>query len=208
VKDTTEITRETYERIAPTYAQVSAIMSENLIAFANEFIELLEASFETGAHVLDVGCGPGRDMAWFEDQGITVIGVDYSQAMIEIAREKVRGALVRADMRHLPFEAGHMDGIWSNASLLHLPKVDARDALYEFKRVLKPGGILHLTVQEGEGEHLETRDVYGETERFFARYSSSEMIGMLEAAGFQTIEHREHPTPTQSWLRFLARAGE
>jgi ubiquinone/menaquinone biosynthesis C-methylase UbiE len=204
MKDNTEITRDSYNKIAPTYAQVSAIMSETLILLAEQFVHLLESSFGPNANILDVGCGPGRDMTWFESHNINVTGVDFTQAMLEIARTKVRGSLVQADMRNLPFEAGSSDGIWCNASLLHLPKTDSPTALLEFKRVLKPAGILFLAVQEGEGENLETREWYGENRRFFARYSLPEMTELLEAAGFQILEC----DTSSSWLRFLARVAK
>jgi ubiquinone/menaquinone biosynthesis C-methylase UbiE len=202
-----EITRESYGQIAPTYAQVSANMSETLLMFAQKFLELLESSFEPNAHILDVGCGPGRDMAWFESNNINVTGVDYTQAMLEIAQAQVRGSLVQADMRQMPFEAGSVDGIWCNASLLHLPKTDSPAALLEFKRVLKPNGVLFLAMQEGEGEHLETREVYGENQRFFARYSVPEMTGLLEVLGFDILEHHPHESRDRIWIRFLARVG-
>jgi ubiquinone/menaquinone biosynthesis C-methylase UbiE len=137
-----------------------------------------------------------------------VTGVDYTQAMLEIARTKVRGSLVQADMRKMPFEAHSVDGIWCNASLLHLPKTDSPAALLEFKRVLKANGILFLAVQAGEGEHLETREVYGENQCFFARYSVPEMARMLEVAGFDILEHDEHESRDRIWIRFLARVGK
>ena len=206
MKDNTQITRETYEQVAPIYARISAIMGENLIADAEKFINLLEPSFGPNPNILDVGCGPGRDMAWFESHNIDVTGVDYTQAMLELARTQVRGSLVQADMRKLPFKTHSVDGIWCNASLLHLPKTDSPAALLEFKRILKPAGILFLAVQEGDGEHLETRDVYGENQRFFARYSVPEMTGMLEVAGFEILERFTHETRDRIWIRFLARA--
>jgi ubiquinone/menaquinone biosynthesis C-methylase UbiE len=207
IKDSTEITRESYEQIAPTYAQISAIMSEALLTSAQKFLGLLESSFGPNAQILDVGCGPGRDMAWFESREINVTGVDYMQAMLELARTKVRGSLVQADTRNMPFESQSVDGIWCNASLLHLPKTDSPTALLEFKRILKPNGILFLAVQEGEGEHLEMREVYGENQRFFARYTTSEMTRMLEVAGFDILEHHEHESRDRIWIRFLARVG-
>jgi ubiquinone/menaquinone biosynthesis C-methylase UbiE len=200
-----EVTRESYGQIAPTYAQVNANMSEPLLMFAQKFLELLESSFGPNANILDVGCGPGRDMAWFESRNINVTGVDYTQAMLELARTIVRGSLVQADMRKLPFEAHSVDGIWCNASLLHLPKTDSPTALLEFKQILKPNGILFLAVQEGEGENLETRKVYGENQRFFARYSIAEMTGMLEVAGFEILENHAHESRDRTWIRFLAR---
>jgi ubiquinone/menaquinone biosynthesis C-methylase UbiE len=208
MKDNTEVTRESYNQIAPTYVQVSAVMHENVLEIVRKFINLLELSFRPNSNILDVGCGPGRDMAWFERHGINVTGVDFSSAMLEIARTQVRGPLVQADMRHMPFESQSVDGIWCNASLLHLPKTDSPAALLEFKRVLKPAGILFLAVQEGEGEHLETREVYGENQRFFARYSVPEMTRMLEVAGFDILEHHAHESRDRIWIRFLARAAE
>jgi ubiquinone/menaquinone biosynthesis C-methylase UbiE len=202
MKDNTEITRDSYNQIAPTYAQVSAVMHENLLEIAQKFINLLEPD----SHILDVGCGPGRDMAWFESHNINVTGIDYTQAMLEIARTRVRGSLVQADMRKLPFEAHNSDGIWCNASLLHLPKTDSPAALLEFNRVLKPAGILFLAVQEGQGENLETREVYGENQRFFARYTTPEITGLLEAAGFEILDGYTHETHDRIWIRFLARA--
>ena len=145
-------------------------------------------------------------MAWFESHNINVTGVDFSNSMLEIARTKVRGSLVQADMRKLPFEAGSSDGIWCNASLLHLPKTDSPAALLEFKRILKPNGVLFLAVQEGGGENLETREVYGGNQRLFARYSTPEMTGLLEAAGFEVLKRYTHETHDRIWIRFLARA--
>jgi ubiquinone/menaquinone biosynthesis C-methylase UbiE len=204
MKDNTEITRESYEQIAQTYAQDCTTMGENLLEFAKKFLTLLEPSFGPNANILDVGCGPGQDMAWFENHNINVTGVDYTQAMLEIACTRVHGSLVQADMRDMPFEAGSSDGIWCNSSLLHLPKTDSPTALLEFKRVLKPNGILCLMVQEGQGENLETREWYGEHRRFFARYSLPEMTAMLEAAGFEILEFETNP----DWIRFLARVAK
>jgi ubiquinone/menaquinone biosynthesis C-methylase UbiE len=204
VKDNTEITRKSYEQIAQTYAQDCTTMGENLLEIAETFVNLLESSFGPNAQMLDVGCGPGQDMAWFEGHNITVTGVDYTQAMLEIARTRVHGSLVQADMRQMPFEARCIDGMWCNSSLLHLPKTDSPAALLEFKRVLKPDGILFLAVHEGEGERLETREWYGENQRFFARYSVPEMTGLLEAAGFQILEC----DGDSGSIRFLARAAE
>ena len=206
MKDNTEVTRESYNQIAPTFAQVSATMGENLLEFAKKFLGLLEPSFGQNSNILDVGCGPGRDMAWFESHNINVTGVDFSSSMLEIARTQVRGSLVQADMRKLPFEAHSVDGIWCSASLLHLPKTDSPAALLEFKRVLKPSGVLFLAVQEGQGENLETRDVYGENQRFFARYTTPEMTDLLETAGFEILDGYKHETHDRIWIRFLARA--
>src|SRR5439155_16157097 len=64
----------------------------------------------TGDHILDLACGPGRHAAELErlggGGGGHVIGFDLSRAMLRRARERTRAALVRGDMRALPFRPG------------------------------------------------------------------------------------------------------
>ena len=137
------------------------------------------------AHVLDLGCGAGRDMAWLDSQGATVVGSDLSAGMLIRARRQARGSLVQMDMRRLAFQTECFQGVWCSAALLHLPKADAPHALAEVRRVLIPGGALFLAVQEGTGEGWERTTRYGESvERFFARYDVTEMSTMLTSNGF------------------------
>lgn len=56
--------------------------------------------------VLDLACGPGRHAAELERLGARVVGFDLSRAMLRRAREQTRAALVRGDMRALPFRPG------------------------------------------------------------------------------------------------------
>ncbi len=156
---------EAYDQLADDYAVVNAVMPPHLIEFGHRFLSL------TGAHarIIDIGCGAGRDMAWLEAQGAVVIGIDLSPGMLAQARSRVRGDLMRMDMRRLDFPTGHFQGAWCMASLLHLPKHEALGVLGEIRRVLVPGGVLHLSLQEGDGEGWETAPYRAErpVERFF-----------------------------------------
>jgi SAM-dependent methyltransferase len=58
---------------------------------------------EPGARILDLACGPGRHAAELTRSGGRVVGLDLSRAMLRRARERAPGALVRGDMRALPF---------------------------------------------------------------------------------------------------------
>lgn len=64
------------------------------------------APWQSGDRVLDLACGPGRHAAELERLGAHVVGFDLSRAMLRRARERSRAALVRGDMRALPFRAG------------------------------------------------------------------------------------------------------
>jgi len=63
-------------------------------------------SWEPGAWILDLGCGPGRHAAELARSGARVVGFDLSRAMLRRAHERNSVALVRGDMRALPFHSG------------------------------------------------------------------------------------------------------
>ncbi len=189
-----------YDQIAPHYAARNSEMREGLIDLAAQFLEIMNKP----AHVLDLGCGAGRDMAWLEDHGTYVVGADLSTGMLSHARQLVRGPLVQADMTSLPFAVGSFNGIWCMASLLHLPKAEAPVALAEMKRVLLPGGALVLGLQEGDSESWEVNPYEGVQERFFARYKLEEAEDMLARAGFNVCYKDTNAAETRSWLRLIA----
>ncbi|MDD2836979.1 MAG: class I SAM-dependent methyltransferase [Methanothrix sp.] len=95
--------------------------------------------------VLDVGAGTGFLSIMLAEIGYSVVGVDLSEEMIKNARKKMdaRGLKVRlevGDAEDLPFEDGSFDAVVNRAVLWTLP--NPKRALIEWKRVLKPGGIL------------------------------------------------------------------
>jgi ubiquinone/menaquinone biosynthesis C-methylase UbiE len=122
-------------------------------------------------------------MAWLEARGAQVVGVDVSTGMLRTARAAVRGALVEADMRSLPFADGSFDAVWCMAALLHVPKVEAAGVLSEIARVLADGGLLALGLRQGTGEGWQPGPP-GWHERYFALYEADELAGLLRAAGF------------------------
>ena len=158
-----------------------------------------------GARVLDVGCGPGRDVAWMAESGCDAGGVDLSFEMLQEGRARgVTVPLIQADMRHLPFRKGSFDGLWVCASLLHIPKELAGDVLRELSRVVHPGHIF-LAVKRGEGQGWVEDD---EGRRFFfAYYTPSEIELLVERNGFEVLHRWENPDQSGRsipWINILA----
>jgi ubiquinone/menaquinone biosynthesis C-methylase UbiE len=195
------ITQQTYDQIAPMYAQANAQMPANVLATAQKFLEM---GSPDGLY-LDLGCGPGQDMAWFGRQQIKIFGADLSAGMLAQARKITARPLVQMNMLALGFAEATFTGIWCSAALLHLPKAEAPLALREMRRVLRPGGLLALFIQQGEGEKLESNPYFDKALRFFARYSLEEMSKILVEAGFSVIETEVIPSERRTWLQFLAR---
>ncbi|MBN1873723.1 MAG: class I SAM-dependent methyltransferase [Anaerolineae bacterium] len=193
-----------YDQIAPHFARVNATMPESVGTAADQFLHMLPP----GAHVLDVGCGHGRDIMWFEVRGCAVTGADLSYGMLAQARQIVQSPLVQMDMRNLPFCPAAFDGVWCNAALLHLPKCDVPRALAEFRRLLKPEGVLFISLQGGEGEGWEPLSYEHNAPRFFARYVPEEVMAMLAQCGFTIVaQSSSYQSPTRYWLHFFAMKG-
>ncbi|MYR55690.1 methyltransferase domain-containing protein, partial [Streptomyces sp. SID625] len=110
-----------------------------------------------GTDLLDAGCGTGivtRRLAaarpWRR-----VTGVDLAPEMTRRAAARLPGAVVRADLRHLPFPDGAFDAVVS-VWLLHLAPsdADARAMVAECARVLRPGGVYVTTVDKAAAHNV------------------------------------------------------
>jgi ubiquinone/menaquinone biosynthesis C-methylase UbiE len=177
-----EATIRSYDRVAATYMRQNG--DRRRIGTAPE---RLMAHLPAGGLVLDVGCGPGFDAEVLREKGFRTVGVDLSRGMIALGKQHFPIPFVLADMTHLPFRAGVADGLWVNASMLHVPRERVPQVLREFAQVLRPEGMLYVSVQRGEGEGWK-RSVYEEgDERWFAFWGEEELNRVLETAGFQIV---------------------
>ena len=120
----------------------------NLFASASDqaIASLLDA---VGAHsnlkALDLCCGHGNVTEALVRRGCHVVGVDFSPAMLALARERVpAAAFIEADAQSLPFEDSEFDIVMSNFGMLHVP--DQPRALSQVRRVLRRGGRFAMTV--------------------------------------------------------------
>ena len=107
---------------------------------------LLDAArVRLGMRVLDVATGPGYVAGTAAARGATVIGVDFSRAMLDEASHRHADVDFRdGDAEALPFEDGRFDAVVMNFGLLHLARPDV--AIAEAHRVLRPGGRYGFTV--------------------------------------------------------------
>jgi SAM-dependent methyltransferase len=109
-----------------------------------------------GSRVLDLGCGTGVPTArQLTEAGHSVVGIDISPAMIRLCRENVPGAefhrLDIADLRNGRLGgAGSFDGVAAFFSLLMLPRAEIPYALGMLHDLLRPGGLLALSMVEAD----------------------------------------------------------
>jgi ubiquinone/menaquinone biosynthesis C-methylase UbiE len=197
--DTFKQVQTAYDQIVFEYAKRNHFnMADNLAELAQDLIQHIGPE----GHIVEIGCGTGRDMSWFEAQGNIITGIDLSMGMLSYARKQVHGNLVSMNMRYLGLCNSYFDGAWCCASLLHLPKTEAVHALQEIRRILKSGGMLVLSTQKGTGEGWESSYVPG-ISRFFARYQSDEMRSILSHNGFSIRKANSSQAVNREWLSFV-----
>jgi SAM-dependent methyltransferase len=134
-----------YDAFAKAYA------AENETSLLNAWYcrpAMLDLSGEVaGRRVLDAGCGSGPLTAALRDQGATVSGFDLSPAMVDLAGERLGddADLLVADLaKALPYDDHTFDLVVSSLALHYLE--DWIAPLTEFRRVLRPGGRLVVSV--------------------------------------------------------------
>jgi SAM-dependent methyltransferase len=103
-------------------------------------------------HVVDLGCGSGRHSVFLAQRGFDVIGIDSSPSALELARnwhadERLPARLVRADMRlPLPLISRVCDAVISTQVIHHARLATVRGTAREIARILRPGGVLFVSV--------------------------------------------------------------
>jgi SAM-dependent methyltransferase len=121
-----------------------------------QVLERLEVA--AGTDLLDVGCGAGRFCRIAADRGARVSGIDATAPLVEIARERIRGADLRVgDMEALPWPDDSFDVVTGFNSFFFA--ADLVHALAEARRVARPGGQVALTVF-GRPERCESTPMF------------------------------------------------
>jgi SAM-dependent methyltransferase len=182
-------------RRAFDYVELFASASDQAI---NSLLDGAGASQNLKA--LDLCCGQGNASEALLRRGCKVFGIDFSPAMLALARRRAPGAtFIEADAQKLPFEDGEFDFVVSNLGVCHVP--DQPRALAEVRRVLRKGGKFAMTVWCGPETSPCFAAVYGaikahghpdvsipsgpDFHQFARRDAAVELLG---DAGFSNIE--------------------
>lgn len=116
----------------------------NFITMQKHFLSKLK----NGAHILDFGCGSGRDTKYFLEQGYHVEAVDGSVELCRRAAEYT-GIEVKNMLFQELAEADKYDGIWACSSILHLPVEELADVMRRMADALKDQGIIYTSFKYG-----------------------------------------------------------
>jgi len=154
--------------------------------------------------ILDLGCGPGRDLKTLAQLGHRAIGLEGAAAFVAMARADTGCEVWQQDFLRPGLPSAQFDGIFANASLFHVPSQELPRVLRELHAALKPRGVLFSSNPHGHNEEGWNRGRYG------AYHDLEKWRRYLLDAGYEELEHYYRPTglprEQQPWLASVWRA--
>jgi SAM-dependent methyltransferase len=198
-----ELEREGWQRVADKYEEAWSRLTR---LFVPALLDV--ASPKPGEQLLDVASGPGLVAAGARSRGAQVIGIDFCEPMIRMARERYPDIDFRqGDAQALEFADQSFDIVTMSFGLMHLPQPDA--GVREARRVLRPGGRFVFTIwaDDGPGDRIVNAAIkdHGSTDiavpsspNFFEYATPERCQRALERAGFEAGS-MEIRTATCNW---------
>ena len=189
-----EATIAHYDRVADSFREGTRDhdVSQNTTAL----LDAIEG--EPPFAILDVGCGPGRDLKFFRSLGHDAWGLEGSGELADMARSYSGCNVLHQNFLSMDLPAGRFDGVFANASLFHVPSRELPRVLGELSATLKPRGVLFSSNPRGNNEEGMSGGRYS---CFFDLDTWRRYLG---AAGYEEIGHYYRPPglprAQQPWL--------
>ncbi len=148
--------------------------------------------------LLDFGCGPGRDLAYFRSLGHEAVGLDGSERFVEMARAATGCEVLHQNFLSLSLPTERFHGVFANASLFHVPTQELSRVLGALWSSLVFRGVLFCSNPRGQDTEGFSGGRYG------AFHTLKTWREHVTSAGFSEIEHYYRPAgkprSEQPWL--------
>ncbi|RZI83346.1 MAG: class I SAM-dependent methyltransferase [Rubrivivax sp.] len=148
--------------------------------------------------ILDLGCGPGRDLKTFTDLGHHAIGLDGAARFADMARAHSGCQILHQSFLELDLPSEYFDGVFANASLFHVPSQALPRVLGQLRDTLKPGGVLFSSNPRGQGQEGWSGGRYGAYHDLAAWRAYMTEAGLVELMHYYRPDGL--PREQQPWL--------
>lgn len=177
---------------------IEGTLSADMSQVQNKFISYLKE----GSHILDAGCGSGRDSLAFKQGGYTVTAIDGSEVLCQKASHLL-GQPVRKMMFQEIDKENAYEGIWACATLLHVPSSEIIEVFRRLTRALKQEGIFYVSFKYGTFEGERGGRLFNDyTEEKFAQlFSHFPELEIVET----WITDDVRPDREEKWLNVIMR---
>lgn len=191
-----DTTIEYYNKNAKEYAQTTRLVDMQEVY--NHFEEYLLPH----SHILDVGCGSGRDAKHFKEKEYLVTGIDASIELCKIASQYAGITVINSRIEDVEINEKY-DAIWACASLLHVERKQIVSVFKRLYKLLKEDGIFYASWKYG----TENREENG---KYYCDFTIEMMTDLINKSDeFQVIEAWESIQKREGkeveWINFIFR---
>lgn len=169
-----------YNKNALDYSKIvnSADMTENY----ERFLQYIPK----GASIIDLGCGSGRDLKYFNEHGYIAEGLDASEKLCILAEQYSGSKVTCSDF--LSWQpTRQFDAFWANASLLHLTAEEIIEFFEKKTRYLSKGGIFYFSMKSGIPAGDDDKG------RFFSPFTEKLLTDILQNPSLMLIDRWSNP---------------
>ncbi len=192
-----------------------------MIAPSAKLVQHLFSHVPRHGIILDLGCGEGRNSLYLSQVGFNIIGLDLSYKATRVMKnnffeEELKGLVLTGDARALPLASDSLDGILAHHLFDHLDRESFESAMNEAFRVLKPEGVMLLTMDSfsefaGDNNAVVTDDgsiifVKGTHKGMLVRPYREDELAALEENGWQSVKNEITPKRSKIMLLRKVRA--
>lgn len=196
-----EVTIAHYDRSAEAYW--NGTRDHDVSQNYRSFLDAIEG--DPPYSILDLGCGPGRDLHHFRSLGHDAVGLDGSKELAGMARSYSGCEVLHQDFQAMTLPEVRFEGVFANASLFHVPSQELPRVLLELAATLKPRGVLFSSNPRGHNQEGYSGD------RYSCFFDLDTWCNYVTAAGFCEVRHYYRPPGLprhkQPWLATVWRKG-
>ena len=128
-----------------------AFFNTSVKADISSLYDTVLPQLKPGGHILDAGCGSGRDSKAFLEQSFTVTAIDASEELAKAASGLIGQAVEVCTFQNFQSDL-RFDAIWACASLLHVPAAEQTTVFNHLASYLKPGGLFYCSYKYGDSD--------------------------------------------------------
>ena len=166
------------------------------------FLSSFAENLTPGAHVLDIGCGSGRDLLWLAQKGFRPTGFEASPGLAAFARKNANCPVIEGDFESFDFSTLQVDAVLMSGALVHLPHTQMEPALKNILQALKsaPDATVYLSLKEGKGDFTDDHN------RTFYLWQDPDIRAICRRNGLRVIDFSRSSSVLrtgETWLGYV-----
>jgi SAM-dependent methyltransferase len=170
---------------------IARTLDVNMSELYRPFCDMLQP----GSRILDIGCGPGRDLKYFSSIGHVPLGIEPSQQLADFGRKYSGCEIIETSIQQFQSEIS-FDGIWACASLLHLSSDELGKALHKIAGLMHSGSIFYCSFKLGDHKGVRNGRYFNDQ----TLDSAIELLPEILKVSDSWISEDLRPQTLQKWL--------